>query len=149
MRSARRTRCSIASVAAVCGRLGCHVNPMQVRWCANGLARQHYGTGHPGPQVVLEWSSPWRRRRSERSWPPGANQIWSAVASQRNAGRQRFLFHSCSWGGCQMVRTVVDMEKAPRVMPQRHAATLVWGALLPLHKLRERVAKAVWVKRGD
>ena len=73
--------------------------------------------------------------------------MWSAVASQRNAGRQRFLFHSRRLGGCQMARTE-GMEKAPRTLVQRHAATLVWGALLPLHILRERVAKAVWVKRG-
>lgn len=90
--------CSIASVAAVCGRLGCHVNPMQVRRRANEEARQHYGTGAAGAVAGLDRSSPWRRCRSEGRWAAGASpDVVSRSESAECWLAEEVQFHARSW----------------------------------------------------
>jgi hypothetical protein len=98
-------KAQVSFLEALGEKLECHVHHMQARWGTNGLARQHYGTRHPGP---ITWS--WRdsalsSTQIGRSWSlsrPSANRMWRVEASQRMMGRQRFLFHSCNRCGCQM-----------------------------------------------
>lgn len=103
----KAVKCSESFVAALCGRLGCHVHQMQVSWCTNEPARQHYGTRDPGPARGLRVVFALASAASDHRWsllgppanPPGP--IRSAVASQRSDERQRCLFHSCSRSGCK------------------------------------------------
>lgn len=83
-----------------------------------------------------------------RSWNllrQSANRMWSAVARGMMELETQFLAASCSRCGSRCA----DMC-APKSLSAAASAPcrMVWGAHLPLHRLRERVVKAVPLKRG-
>jgi hypothetical protein len=147
-----RAQClGAASLAARWGRLICHVDPMHATWCANEQRRQQYGNR---AIRAITWSSNLGTVTTLSSthficWAqlkfvaPAATKTQDTVASQRVL--ECSLLSQCVAAEVAVRSPDVCASTATLAMAGRHAASPGRQAL---HRLREQVVTAVWVKRG-
>jgi hypothetical protein len=127
----------------------CHVHTTQVMCCANEPARQHYGTG-------TSRRSTQRAKASALPSMPIECKNWSCYAHLRERqpdmvnGSESAISDSCFALAAGVAPKMSGRTDARRQALRREVSAMPHGPGRPdpLHRLRERVVKAVRMKRG-